>query len=74
MNEMIGLEKKGYSANWKISPLGEVIKPIRLRVKPNEYPDLPFIGMEHIEAHTDEIARNCKSGNDDKFSHFFSSR
>ncbi len=33
-------------------PLGEIIKPSRSRVKPSDYPDLPFIGMEHVEAHT----------------------
>jgi type I restriction enzyme S subunit len=33
-------------------PLGEVTKPTRQRVKPSEYPHLPFIGMEHIEAHS----------------------
>jgi type I restriction enzyme, S subunit len=33
-------------------PIGEVVKPTRPRVKPSDMPDLPFIGMEHIEAHT----------------------
>lgn len=33
-------------------PLGEVVKPTRPRVKPSDYPDLPFIGMEHVEAHS----------------------
>lgn len=35
-----------------LRPLGEVVKPTRPRVKPSEKPNLPFIGMEHIEAHT----------------------
>lgn len=34
------------------SPLGEVVSPTRQRVKPSDYPDLPFIGMEHVEAHS----------------------
>jgi type I restriction enzyme S subunit len=38
--------------NCESVPLGEVVKPTRPRVKPADYPDLPFIGMEHIEAHT----------------------
>lgn len=33
-------------------PLGEVVAPTRPRVKPSDYPDLPFIGMEHVEAHS----------------------
>ena len=33
-------------------PLGEVVKPTRPRVKPADYPERPFIGMEHIEAHS----------------------
>lgn len=33
-------------------PLGEVVKPSRPRVKPSDYPNLPFIGMEHVEAHS----------------------
>ena len=37
---------------WEIRPLGEVVKPTRPRIKPSEKPDLPFIGMEHVEAHT----------------------
>lgn len=36
----------------ELRPLGEVIKPTRPRVKPSEKPHLPFIGMEHVEAHT----------------------
>ena len=33
-------------------PLGKVVKPSRPRVKPSDHPDLPFIGMEHVEAHS----------------------
>lgn len=40
------------SAAVEVLPLGEVVKPTRPRVKPTDYPDLPFIGMEHIEAHS----------------------
>ena len=36
----------------RVLPLGEVVKPIRPRVKPADHPDLPFIGMEHVEAHS----------------------
>ncbi len=36
----------------RVLPLGEVVRPIRPRVKPSDRPDLPFIGMEHVEAHS----------------------
>jgi type I restriction enzyme S subunit len=36
----------------EVLPLGEVVKPTRPRVKPSDYPELPFIGMEHVEAHS----------------------
>lgn len=40
----------------EVLPLGEVVKPTRPRVKPSDYPDLPFIGMEHVEAHSMRLA------------------
>lgn len=42
----------GKTAGWNVRPLGEVVQPTRPRIKPSEKPDLPFIGMENIEAHT----------------------
>jgi len=36
----------------EVFSLGEVVRPNRPRVKPESMPDLPFIGMEHVEAHT----------------------
>lgn len=36
----------------KLAPLGTLVRPTRPRVKPAEFPSLPFIGMEHVEAHT----------------------
>lgn len=32
--------------------LGELVKPRKEKATPSEYPDRPFIGLEHIEAHT----------------------
>ena len=42
----------GVSSDANLAPLGEVVKPTRPRVRPADHPDLPFVGMEHIEAHT----------------------
>ena len=36
----------------EVLPLGEAVKPTRPRAKPADHPALPFIGMEHIEAHS----------------------
>ncbi len=35
-----------------VVPLGEAVNPTRPRVKPADFPELPFIGMEHVEAHS----------------------
>src|SRR6266511_3237500 len=40
------------NASIEVVSLGEAVKPTRPRVKPSDYPELPFIGMEHIEAHS----------------------
>jgi type I restriction enzyme S subunit len=37
---------------WDHTTLGKVVNPSRPRVKPYDKPSLPFIGMDHIEAHT----------------------
>ncbi len=40
------------NASIEVVSLGEAVKPTRPRVKPSDYPELPSIGMEHIEAHS----------------------
>lgn len=37
---------------WQMTTLGEATKPMQKRVNPQDYPDLPYIGMENVEAHT----------------------
>ena len=49
-------------ASWDLRPLGEVVKPTRPRIKPSEKPDLPFIGMENIEAHTMKLLGTVPAG------------
>lgn len=46
----------------ELLPLGEVVKPIRPRVKPSDYPELPFIGMEHVEAHSMKLLGTVPAG------------
>lgn len=44
--------KEHTAQEWQTLPLGDVFKPNRPRVSPSEKPELPFIGMEHVEAHS----------------------
>lgn len=37
---------------WVKTTLGEVIQPSRARALPSEAPELPYVGMEHVEAQT----------------------
>ena len=39
-------------SGWVETTLSDVTKPRGMKVKPSEMPDAPFIGLEHIEAHT----------------------
>ena len=50
------------STSWDVRPLGEVVQPTRPRVKPSEKPNLPFIGMENIEAHTMKLLGTVPAG------------
>jgi type I restriction enzyme S subunit len=43
-------------------PLLQAAKPTRPRVKPSDHPDLPFIGMEHVEAHTMKLLGTVPAG------------
>lgn len=42
--------------------LGDLATPRRDRVLPREYPDLPFIGMAHVEANTMKLIGTGRSG------------
>ena len=37
---------------WVWVKLGEIVKPTRPKVSPQAFPDLPFIGLQHIESQT----------------------
>ena len=42
---------------WIVAPLQEVVTLRSERVNPQSMPDLPYIGMEHVEPHTNRIIR-----------------
>lgn len=54
--------KKAAAGEWQSPPLGEVFNPDRPRVAPSESPKLPFIGMEHVEAHTMKLLGTVPAG------------
>lgn len=45
-------QEKALPVGWAWTTLGQITDTTRKRVKPQDYPDLRFIGMEHVEAHT----------------------
>ena len=46
---------------WATIPLGATIRPRGIKVKPSEIPGAPFIGLEHIEAHTMRLLDTAKT-------------
>src|SRR6056297_1352107 len=40
---------------WASGPLSDFITPRGEKVSPSAFPELPFIGMDHVEAHTTRI-------------------
>ena len=42
----------GLPKGWVPATLGAVTQPRGVKIKPSDMPDAPFIGLEHIEAHT----------------------
>lgn len=45
-------ETDALPAGWALTTIGEVVKPDRPKRNPKDLPDLPFIGMEHVQAHS----------------------
>ena len=44
------VERRYPPNSWVVAPLASVVQPTRPRVRPQDFPHLPFIGMEHVEA------------------------
>ena len=47
---------------WTSGPLSDFIQPRGERVIPADFPELPFIGMDHVEAHTTRIIGSVSAG------------
>ena len=39
-------------AGWAWTTLGDMTRPLRAKAQPSACPDVPFVGMEHVEAQT----------------------
>ena len=50
-----------YPKKWISGPLCEFIQPQKEKVAPSNFPDMPFIGMDHVEAHTTKIIGSVKA-------------
>lgn len=37
---------------WKLSRLGELVSPVKDKVDPAAVPGVPYVGLEHVEAHS----------------------
>jgi type I restriction enzyme S subunit len=40
---------------WISGPLGDIVRPSIERVEPQTWPDVPYLGLEHVEANTGRI-------------------
>lgn len=46
----------------EVKALGDIIMPRREKVSPSKFPELSFIGMEHVEAHTMRLLGTVPAG------------
>jgi type I restriction enzyme S subunit len=47
---------------WKEVRLRDIIKPRKNKIIPSQIPDAPFIGLEHVEAHTGQLLGTARTG------------
>jgi type I restriction enzyme S subunit len=50
--EKVDVAKPELPSGWKRVPLSKLVSPDRPKIKPTNRPELPFIGMEHVESNT----------------------
>ncbi|MCZ0943387.1 MAG: restriction endonuclease subunit S [Gammaproteobacteria bacterium] len=48
-------------SGWASGPLSDFVAPRGEKVSPPDFPKLPFIGMDHVEAHTTKIVGSVPS-------------
>jgi type I restriction enzyme S subunit len=42
----------GLPVGWVRTTLGQIVEPARVRALPSEEPELPFVGLQHVESQT----------------------
>jgi type I restriction enzyme, S subunit len=47
---------------WTRAAIGDIADVVRGRLSPQEHPDIPFVGMDNVEAHTMRIIGTVPSG------------
>jgi type I restriction enzyme S subunit len=47
--------------SWVQTTISEIANVVRLRAHPQDHPQLPYIGLEHLEAHTMRLLRTVSS-------------
>lgn len=52
----------GLPAGWVAASLGDVITPRSARADPAEHPDSPYVGLEHVEPHTNRLLGTVPAG------------
>ncbi len=58
----MSMASNGLPPGWVEATLGEVARPSRPRAAPTEHPKDPFIGMEHVEAHSMKLLGSVPAG------------
>ncbi|MFY0530156.1 restriction endonuclease subunit S [Archangium gephyra] len=56
------MSNPGLPSNWSVVPLGRIVAPTRPRILPSELPELPYVGMEHVEAHSMRLLGTVPAG------------
>lgn len=59
---MSGQQSDYLLPGWSRTTLSEIAQPTRPRCAPADFPDLPFIGMEHVEAHSMRLLGTVPAG------------
>lgn len=49
-------------AKWSTAELGDLVTVCRPRADPREFPDMPFVGMDNVEAHTMRLLGTVPAG------------
>lgn len=49
-------------ANWSTAELGDLVTVCRPRADPSVFPDMPFVGMDNVEAHTMRLLGTVSAG------------